>query len=249
MNADHHHVAVIGAGLTGLTVADALADWGVHVSLFEKTPFLGGHAIQLNCKATDACVKCGACTDKCHYFLSTKDPKNMPVARQDLLRKVYRRYFTFTGKYFPKLVGATDLTREVLDEWYSYYHQCSQCRRCSVFCPYGIDTAEITMMAREIFNLLGLNIDWIATPVSNCYQTGNHLGIQPHAFKDMLEFFVEDIEEITGIQVEPSFNRKGADILFITPSGDVFADPGTYSCMGYLMLFGLGVLVSMLVTM
>jgi hypothetical protein len=106
-----------------------------------------------------------------------------------------------------------------------------------VFCPYGIDTAEITIMGRELLNLLGLNIDWIATPVSNCYQTGNHLGIQPHAFKDMLDFFVEDIEEITGVNCEPNYNKKGADILFITPSGDVFADPGTYTCMGYLILF------------
>ena len=78
----------------------------------------------------DSCVKCGACTDKCHYYLGTSDPKNMPVGRQDLLRKVYRRYFTFAGKYFPKLVGAEDLTKEVLDDWYSYFHQCSQCRRC-----------------------------------------------------------------------------------------------------------------------
>ena len=30
----------------------------------------------------DACVHCGACTDKCHYFLGTGDPNNMPVARQ-----------------------------------------------------------------------------------------------------------------------------------------------------------------------
>jgi Fe-S oxidoreductase len=30
---------------------------------------------------------------------------------------------------------------------------------------------------------------------------------------------------------------KDADILFITPSGDVFADPGTYTCMGYMILF------------
>jgi hypothetical protein len=37
--------------------------------------------------------------------------------------------------------------------------------------------------------------------------------------------------------VESQFNKKGADILFITPSGDVFADPGTYTCMGYMMLF------------
>ena len=69
----------------------------------------------------DSCVKCGACTDKCHYYLGTSDPKNMPVARQDLLRKVYRRYYTFAGKYFPKLVGAQDMTKEVLDYWYSYF--------------------------------------------------------------------------------------------------------------------------------
>ena len=104
----------------------------------------------------DSCVKCGACTDKCHYFLGTSDPKNMPVGRQDLLRKVYRRYFTLPGKLFPKLVGATDLTKEVLDDWYTYYHQCSQCRRCSVFCPYGIDTAEISMAAREILDVVGM---------------------------------------------------------------------------------------------
>ena len=66
---------------------------------------------------------------------------------------------------------------------------------------------------------------------------GNHLGIQPHAFKDMIEFFVDEIEAVNGIRVEPTFNRKGAEVLFITPSGDVFADPGTYTLMGYLMLF------------
>ena len=54
----------------------------------------------------DACVHCGACSDKCHYFIGTQDPKNMPVARQDLMRSVYRRYFTMLGKFFPKLVGA-----------------------------------------------------------------------------------------------------------------------------------------------
>ena len=103
----------------------------------------------------DSCVQCGACTDKCHYYLGTTDPNNMPVARQNLLRKVYRRYYTFAGKHFPKLVGAEDMTKDVLDEWYTYFHQCSQCRRCAVYCPFGIDTAEISMAAREIMNSVG----------------------------------------------------------------------------------------------
>jgi len=185
----------------------------------------------------DICVRCGACADKCHFFIGTGDPKNMPVLRAELLRSVYRNDFTTAGRILGKIAGAREMTIDVLKEWWYYFFQCTECRRCSLFCPYGIDTAEITIMGRELLNLLGLNIDWIATPVANCYRTGNHLGIQPHAFKDMLDFFVDDIEEITGVRVEPSFNRKGADILFITPSGDVFADPGTYTCMGYLMLF------------
>jgi Fe-S oxidoreductase len=190
----------------------------------------------------DICVRCGACADKCHFFLGTGDPKNMPVLRAELLRSVYRNDFTTAGKIlakagFGKQIGARPMTLGVLKEWWYYFFQCTECRRCSVFCPYGIDTAEITIIGRELLNLLGLNIDWIATPVANCYRTGNHLGIQPHAFKDMLEFFVDDIEEVTGVRVAPQFNKKGADILFITPSGDVFADPGTYTCMGYMILF------------
>jgi Fe-S oxidoreductase len=185
----------------------------------------------------DICVRCGACADKCHYFIGTGDPKNMPVLRAELLRSVYRNDFSRMGKLLGKLNGARPMSLNVLKEWWYYLFQCSECRRCSLFCPYGIDTAEITIMGRELLNLLGLNIDWIATPVSNCYMNGNHLGIQPHAFKDMLDFFVDDIEEKTGVRVKPKFMKKGADILFITPSGDVFADPGTYTAMGYLMLF------------
>ncbi len=185
----------------------------------------------------DICVRCGACADKCHYFIGTGDPKNMPVLRAELLRSVYRNDFSRMGRLLGKVNGARPMSFEVLREWWYYLFQCSECRRCSLFCPYGIDTAEITIMGRELLNLLGLNIDWIATPVANCYMNGNHLGIQPHAFKDMIDFFVDDIEEKTGVRVKPRFMEKGADILFITPSGDVFADPGTYTAMGYLMLF------------
>jgi Fe-S oxidoreductase len=185
----------------------------------------------------DICVRCGACADKCHFFIGGGDPKNMPVLRGELLRSVYRKYFTASGKILGRAAGARDLTLDVLKELWYYYFQCTECRRCSVFCPYGIDQAEITMIGRELLNLLGLNTEWIAGPVANCYKVGNHIGLEPHAIKSSMEFFLDDIETITGIKIEPSFNRKGAEILFIAPSGDLFADPGTYTAMGYLMLF------------
>ncbi|MDG2257994.1 MAG: (Fe-S)-binding protein [Paracoccaceae bacterium] len=185
----------------------------------------------------DTCVKCGACTDKCHYFLGTGDPKNMPVARQDLLRSVYRRYFTFAGKYFPWLVGARDLTEDVLEEWYSYYHQCSECRRCSVFCPYGIDTAEITMAAREILDTVGVGQKYSNEIIGKVKEVGNNLGLNPKALRATLEDLEEDLEEDTGLAVRLPLDEKGADILLITPSADFFAEPHIDGLLGYAKVF------------
>jgi len=185
----------------------------------------------------DICVRCGACADKCHFFIGTGDPKNMPVLRAELIRSVYRKEFTTAGKILGRMAGGRELTLDVLKEWWYYFYQCTECRRCSVFCPYGIDQAEITMIGRELLNLLGLNIEWIAGPVSNCYMKGNHLGLEPHTIVGNLEYMLDDIETVTGKKIKPTFNRKGAEILFVTPSGDLFADPGTYTAMGYMMLF------------
>ena len=185
----------------------------------------------------DICVRCGACADKCHFYLGSGDPKNMPVLRGELLRSVYRNDFTKAGKILGRLAGGRELTYDVLREWFSYFYQCTECRRCSVFCPYGIDTAEITMMGRELLNLVGLGIDWICTPASNCFRTGNHLGIQPHGFQDSVDFAVDDLHDLTGVKVEAPVNKKGAEILFVVPSADYFGDPHYFGFLGYLALF------------
>jgi len=185
----------------------------------------------------DSCVKCGACTDKCHYYLGTSDPKNMPVARQDLLRSVYRRYHTFAGKHFPKLVGARDMTREVLDEWYAYFHQCSQCRRCSVFCPYGIDTAEISMAARDVMDSVGLGQKYSNEIIAKLHKIGNNLGLPEPALRDTLDGLEEDVLEETGVDVKFPLDVKGAEVLLITPSADFFAEPHIDGLIGYAKVF------------
>jgi Fe-S oxidoreductase len=185
----------------------------------------------------DACVHCGACTDKCHYYLGTSDPKNMPVARQDLMRQVYRRYFTVAGKVFPGLVGARELTRETLDDWYNYYYQCSECRRCSVFCPYGIDTAEITMAGREILNHVGIGQKYTNEILGKVIKIGNNLGLPGPALADTLEGLEEDMEADTGVPVKMPLDVKGAEVLLITPSADFFSEPHVESLIGYAKVF------------
>ena len=185
----------------------------------------------------DSCVKCGACTDKCHYYLGTGDPKNMPVARQDLMRNVYRRYFTFAGRYFPWLVGAQDLTESVLEDWYRYYHQCSECRRCSVYCPFGIDTAEITMAGREILASVGLGQKYANEIIGKVHKIGNNLGLPGPALADTLTGLEEEVEEDIGVKVRFPLDEAGADVLLVTPSADFFSEPHVDGLIGYAKVF------------
>jgi len=185
----------------------------------------------------DICVKCGACTDKCQFYLGTKDPRNMPVARAELLRKVYRRYLTLGGKVFGTLVDAEDLTKETLDEWFTYYHQCSECRRCSVYCPYGIDTAEITMAAREILLTIGYGQKYVTEIIHKVFEIGNNLGMPGPAIQSTLDFVIEDIEEQSGVHVDLPMDVVGADVLLVTPSADFFASPHIESLAGYAKVF------------
>ena len=185
----------------------------------------------------DICVKCGACTDKCHYYLGTGDPNNMPAARQELLRKVYRKEFTLGGKLFGKAAKAESLTEEVLEEWQTYFYQCSQCRRCSVFCPFGIDTAEVTMAAREILDSIGIGQKYTLEIMGKVEETGNNLGIPKPALAGTLEFMEEDTKEETGVDVKYPLDVEGAEVLMIAPSADFFSEPHINSLAGYAKVF------------
>ncbi|MGN7611686.1 sulfate reduction electron transfer complex DsrMKJOP subunit DsrK [Magnetococcales bacterium HHB-1] len=185
----------------------------------------------------DICVKCGSCTDKCHYFLGTKDPNNMPVQRAELLRSVYRRYYTPAGKLIPGTVNARDLTEDVLDEWMTYFHQCSQCRRCSVFCPYGIDTAEVSMAARELMDSIGVGHKYTTEIVGKVHELGNNLGIPKPALAGTLSFLEDEIVDDTGHEVKLPLDQKDADVLLIAPSADFFSAPHIDSLMGYAKVF------------
>jgi Fe-S oxidoreductase len=182
----------------------------------------------------DSCVRCGACTDKCQFYLGTGDPQNFPVARAELMRSVYRRYFTPAGR-FGALAGAADFDEDMLSKWYTYFYQCSECRRCSVYCPYGIDTAEITMAAREVMCSIGVSTKYVTEVVAKVYERGNNLGIPPAAWKDNCEFLEEDVQSETGKPIRFPVDEYGADVLLVPPSADNFANTDTM--IGYGKLF------------
>jgi Fe-S oxidoreductase len=172
----------------------------------------------------DVCTHCGACAEQCHSYLGTKDSNNMPVARADLVRRVYKKIFASGPSIFRAWDGAKDIDQETIDLWYKYFYQCNQCRRCAVFCPKGIDTAEITIAMRELLAHLGLVPRFHAAITKNMKYTGNNMGTPFPAILDGIEFLEEELKEETGYDIPIPMDEKGAEVLFNPSSSDLFTN-------------------------
>ena len=52
---------IIGGGIAGVSAALQLSSASLQIHLIERSDRLGGHALNLGCKATDTCQKCNVC--------------------------------------------------------------------------------------------------------------------------------------------------------------------------------------------
>jgi len=175
----------------------------------------------------DTCTKCGNCAEQCHSYLGTRDPHNVPAARADLMRRVYKRHFTLAGKSPGRFVGASACDDETIERWLTYFYQCNECRRCAVFCPFGIDTAEITIAARHILSRLGIVPKFMQGVAANLQNTGNNMGIGKPALIDCVEFIEEEMKEETGLDIKIPVDQPCSDILYVPSSADFFTNVDT----------------------
>ena len=51
----------------------------------------------------DICARCAICRKACHQYEVTKDVHYLPAYRAELLRRLYKKYSTWTGKFIPAL--------------------------------------------------------------------------------------------------------------------------------------------------
>jgi Fe-S oxidoreductase len=106
-----------------------------------------------------------------------------------------------------------------------------------VFCPYGIDTAEISMAARDIMDSVGLGQKYSNEIIGKVHKIGNNLGLPEPALRNTLDGLEEDVKEATGVDVKFPLDQKGAEVLLVTPSADFFAEPHIDGLIGYAKVF------------
>jgi len=180
-----------------------------------------------------ACVHCGMCTDACHYVLANPgDPTYAPAYKADKIRKLFKRHFDWTGRVIPWWVNAKSVyTDEELEELKdTVFGKCTNCRRCSINCPMGVDYATFNRMARGLLVSVGIMPEGVAVVSKDQWEIGNQMGVLKEDYLDTLEWLSEElVDELGDPRAAIPIDKKDADIVYSINPREVKYDPRTIS--------------------
>ncbi|UCC84066.1 MAG: (Fe-S)-binding protein [Gemmatimonadota bacterium] len=173
----------------------------------------------------EMCVKCGTCASVCPVYYGKSEKRYNPAERTDLIRRIYRKHNTLSGRLFGRFAGAEDFDPADLEGWQGIFYECTGCRRCAMFCPFGIDHSVITRKGRALLDKLGMTPETMARVVKISLETGNTDGAGEAAFRAAIDFLEEEMEDEHGVEIKIPIDVKGADYFYVPPSGDVLVNP------------------------
>ncbi len=179
-----------------------------------------------------ACVHCGMCTNSCHYVLANPDdPTYAPAYKADKIRKLFKRHYDWTGRVVPWWVKAGSVyTDEELEELKdTVFGKCTNCRRCTLNCPMGVDLATFNRMARGLLVSVGIMPEGVAVVSKDQWEIGNQMGVLKEDYIDTLEWMAEELEEELGKKAADiiPIDRMDADVVYSINPREVKYDPRT----------------------
>ena len=178
-----------------------------------------------------ACVHCGLCTDQCHYVLSHPgDVTYSPAYKADRIRKLFKAHIDWTGRAAPWWVGAhsfyTDEELEDLKD--TVFGKCTNCRRCSLNCPMGVDMATFNRMARGLLVHVGVMPDGVAHVAKDQWEIGNQMGVLQEDYLETLAWMEEELQsEYNDPSIKIPIDKPDADVLYTINPREVKYDPRT----------------------
>lgn len=171
--------------------------------------------------ALEVCARCGICSESCHVFAADPDPRNTPAAKAEKVRRFYRRRHDPIGRFLPWWVGAADLTEADLEELAEIaFGSCTLCRRCTMNCPMGVDTALIMRAARAMLTAAGKAPEMLVQLADAAIARQENLAFFREFYIDQIRELEQELQERLG---DPSaripVEKAGAEILYVALSG------------------------------
>jgi len=180
-----------------------------------------------------ACVHCGMCTESCHYVLANQgDPTYAPAYKADKIRKLFKRHFDWTGRVLPWWVKAGSVfTDEELEELKdTVFGKCTNCRRCTLNCPMGVDLATFNRMARGLLVSVGVMPEGVAVVSKDQWETGNQMGVLKEDYLETLEWMEEELQdELDDPKVAIPIDQTDCEVVYAINPREVKYDPRSIS--------------------
>ncbi len=170
----------------------------------------------------ETCTRCGVCTEACHVYNSMGQTRYIAAYRHEIVRRLYKKYFKARGKIWPGVGEAKELNEMTLEELYEAAYSCTGCRRCMVYCPFGIDTQMLMSIAKLL--LIGANREpEILTMLADTsIEKGKSLELYKESFLTGIKKLESEVVE--GWKLEAGntaipVDVEGADLLYVALAG------------------------------
>ncbi|HIC92488.1 MAG TPA: (Fe-S)-binding protein, partial [Syntrophaceae bacterium] len=150
----------------------------------------------------DTCIHCGLCSTACHYYLSHDgDPRFAPVGK---VKQTIWEMIRKKGRVDP------DFIRKAAEIAYT---ECNLCRRCSQWCPFGVDIYYLMVTVRRICHFLGVTPLYLQDTAHSHAVTMNQMWVKQDEWIDTIQWQEEDAQaELPRLRVP--IDKEGAEIMY-----------------------------------
>jgi len=170
----------------------------------------------------ETCTRCGVCTEACHVYASMGQIKYIAAYRHEIVRRIYKKYFKGRGKIWPSVGEAKELSEMALEELYEAAYSCTGCRRCMVYCPFGIDTQMIMSIAKLLLIGAHTEPEILTLLADTSVEKGKSLELFKEGFLTGIKNLEEQVVKKWKIEAGETaipVDVHGADLLYVALAG------------------------------
>lgn len=170
----------------------------------------------------ETCTRCGVCVEACHVHASMGQSKYIAAYRAEIVRRIYKKYFKGRGRLWPSVGEAKELSETVIDELYEAAYSCTGCRRCMVYCPFGIDTQMIMSIAKLLLIGAGAEPEILSMLADTSVEKGKSIELFKPGFLQGLKRLEADVVakwHLDADQIPIPTEVQDADLLYVALAG------------------------------